>query len=136
MRPPQVRTITFLPCNCCIYCMELVQYRTSFCYANSSIPIQPCIQFLFVSSGFCVRLPLDSWSPKTPLPFANSSYCKACSGLSPPSYSPCWAHIKKYMTPKMESCILFMINFICFCKINGGLDGTRTRDLLRDRQAF
>src|SRR5699024_11780446 len=28
----------------------------------------------------------------TPLPLANSSYCHACSGLSPPSYSPCRAH--------------------------------------------
>ena len=92
IRPPRVRTITFLPCNCCIYCMELMQYRTLFWLANSSIPIQPCIQFLFVSSGFCVRLPSDSWSSKTPLPFANSSYCQVCSGLSPPSYSPCRAH--------------------------------------------
>lgn len=92
VRPPRVRAITFLPCNCCIYCRELVQYRTLFCRANSSIPIQPCIQFLFVSSGFCVRLPSDSTSQWTPLPFANSSYCQACSGLSPPSYSPCRAH--------------------------------------------
>ncbi|MCK1975688.1 helix-turn-helix domain-containing protein [Jeotgalicoccus huakuii] len=28
------------------------------------------------------------------LPFANSSYCQACSGLSPPSYNPCRAHDK------------------------------------------
>ncbi|MEL5939988.1 hypothetical protein WN865_10680, partial [Tetragenococcus halophilus] len=25
---------------------------------------------------------------------ANSSYCQACSGLSPPSYRPCRAHKK------------------------------------------
>lgn len=94
VRPPRVRAITFLPCNCCIYCMELVQYWTSFCDANSSVPGQPYIQFLFVSSGFCLRLPSDSTSRWTPLPLANSSYCQACSGLSPPSYSPCRAHIK------------------------------------------
>src|SRR5690625_1797338 len=105
MRPPRVRTITFLPCNCCIYWMELVQYRTLFCCANSSIPSQPCIQFLLVSLGFCVRLPSDSISRWTPLSFANSSYCKACSGLSPPSYSPCWAH-------KKETLLLHNISFI------------------------
>src|SRR5699024_2440256 len=74
---------------------ELVQYRTSFCLANLTIPIQPYMQFLFVSTGFCVRLPSDSRSPKTPLPLANSSYCQVCSGLSPPSYSPCRAHQKR-----------------------------------------
>ncbi|KIO64001.1 hypothetical protein B4064_1743 [Caldibacillus thermoamylovorans] len=100
VRPPRVRTTTFLPCNCCIYCMELVQYRTLFCLANSSIPIQPFIQFLFVSSGFCLRLPSDSTSRWTPLPLANSSYCQACSGLSPPSYSPCRAHHKEGLSKK------------------------------------
>src|SRR5690625_446894 len=99
IRPPRVRTITFLPCNCCIYCMELVQYRTLFCIANSSIPIQPCIQFLFVSSGFCLRLLSDSVSRRTPLPSANSSYCQVCSGLPPPSYSPCQAHNNKTVPP-------------------------------------
>src|SRR5699024_4178930 len=51
------------------------------------------MQFLFVSSGFCLQLPSDSASRRTPLPLANSSYCQACSGLSPPSYSPCRAHL-------------------------------------------
>src|SRR5699024_4086776 len=52
------------------------------------------MQFLFVSSGFRLQLPSDSASRRTPLPSANSSYCQACSGLSPPSYSPCRAHLK------------------------------------------
>ena len=51
--------------------------------------------FLFVGPRVCIRLPSDSASRRTPLPFANSSYCQACSGLSPPSYRPCWAHNKK-----------------------------------------
>src|SRR5699024_9428999 len=55
------------------------------------------MQFLFVSSGFCLQLPSDSASRRTPLPLANSSYCQACSGLSPPSYSPCRAHLKKLL---------------------------------------
>ena len=75
--------------------MGFGQYWTSLCLASSSVPSQPCIQFLFVSSRVCVRLPSDSTSPWTPLSFANSSYCQACSGLSPPSLHPCRAHIKK-----------------------------------------
>ena len=71
--------------------MGFGQYWTSLCLASSSVPSQPCIQFLFVSSRVCVRLPSDSTSPWTPLSFANSSYCQACSGLSPPSCCACWA---------------------------------------------
>ena len=75
--------------------MGFGQYWTSLCLASSSVPSQPCIQFLFVSSRVCVRLPSDSTSPWTPLSFANSSYCQACSGLSPPSCCACWAHYKE-----------------------------------------
>ncbi|TGA98742.1 hypothetical protein E4665_07780 [Sporolactobacillus shoreae] len=52
------------------------------------------MQFLFIGSEFCLRLPSDSTSRWTPLPSANSSYCQACSGLSPPSCRPCRAHKK------------------------------------------
>jgi hypothetical protein len=38
--------------------------------------------------------PSDSTSQWTPLPLANASYYQARSGLSPPSYSPCRAHLK------------------------------------------
>ncbi|MEE1172848.1 MAG: hypothetical protein U0K87_10850, partial [Ruminococcus sp.] len=38
------------------------------------------------------RLTSDSASRRTPLPSANTSYCQACSGLSPPSYCPFWAN--------------------------------------------
>ena len=50
------------------------------------------IWFLFVRPRFCLRLPSDSTSRWTPLPLANSSYCQACSGLSPPSHCTCRAH--------------------------------------------
>ena len=69
-----------------------MQYGTLLCFASSSVSIQPYMRFLFVSASVCVRLPSDSTSRWTPLSFANSSYCKACSGLSPPSYHPCRAH--------------------------------------------
>ena len=93
-RPPRVSTTAFLSCNCQIYCMGFGQYWTSLCSASSSFPSQPFIWFLFVSSRVCVRLPSDSTSPWTPLSFANSSYCQACSGLPPPSYCPFWANQK------------------------------------------
>src|SRR5699024_9972322 len=120
VRSPRVRAITFLPCNCCIYYMELVQYRTSFCFANSSIPSQPYMQFLFVSSGFCLRLPSDSVSRQTPVPLANSVYCQSCSRLSTPSYSPCLAHLKKgclinatFFTHLNIILRLLLLRFVC-----------------------
>ena len=54
----------------------------------------PYMRFLFVGPEFCLWLPSDSTSRWTPLPLANTSYCHPCSGLSPPSYRPCWAHKK------------------------------------------
>ena len=95
IRPPRVRMITFHSCHCLIYCKRFVQYRILLCTASSSVSIQPYMRFLFVSASICVRLPSDSTSRWTPLSFANSSYCKACSGLSPPSYHPCRAHCKE-----------------------------------------
>ena len=54
----------------------------------------PFMQFLFVRSRFCLRLLSDSASRRTPLSLTNSSYCHACSGLSPPSYYACRTHKK------------------------------------------
>ena len=34
---------------------------------------------------------------------ANSSHCKACSGLSPPRFSPCWAHDLSVEQPRSRS---------------------------------
>ena len=42
-----------------------------------------------------IQLPSDSTSRWTPLPSANASYCRAHSGLSPPSCCPCRAHNRK-----------------------------------------
>ena len=99
IRPPRVRMITFHSCHRLIYCRRFVQYRTLLCLASSSVSIQPHMRFLSVSASVCVRLPSDSTSRWTPLSFANSSYCKACSGLSPPSYHPCRAHSEKQYKP-------------------------------------
>ena len=52
----------------------------------------PFMQFLLVRPRLCLRLLSDSASRRTPLSLADSSYCHACSGLSPPSYYACRAH--------------------------------------------
>ncbi|VVO67421.1 hypothetical protein PS862_01146 [Pseudomonas fluorescens] len=44
------------------------------------------IRFLFVRPAFCLGLPSDSQSLTTPLPLANTSPCRVCRGLSPPSH--------------------------------------------------
>src|SRR5699024_244114 len=89
------------------------------------IPSQPCMQFLFVSSGFRLQLPSDSASRRTPLPSANSSYCQACSGLSPPSYSPCRAHLKTPFADKSQtngvefiSLSFLLLHWFCGVKVS------------------
>src|SRR5690606_32130107 len=47
--------------------------------------VTPLIRFLFVAPALCFRLPSDLQSPGEPLPSANTSPCRACGGLSPPS---------------------------------------------------
>ena len=99
-RPPRVRATTFTSYICCIYVANLGQYRTSFCFANSSTLRRLLCSSCSSDRGFArrvssfpvIRLPSDSASRRTPLPLANSSYCQVCSGLSPPSRSPCRAH--------------------------------------------
>ena len=49
-------------------------------------PLRRLIRFLFVRPAFCLGLPSDSRSPATPLPLANTSPCRVCRGLSPPSH--------------------------------------------------
>ena len=95
VRPPRVSVITFASYICCIYTLKFGQYRTSFCVGNSSVSSMPYIQFLFVRPRFCLRLLSDSASQRAPLSLANSSYCQACNGLSPPSGYACRAHNAK-----------------------------------------
>ena len=52
----------------------------------------PYMRFLFVGSELCLRLPSDSPHGGHPCRSTNTSYYQACSGLSPPSYCPCWAY--------------------------------------------
>ncbi len=109
MRPPRVSVITFTAYICCIYALKFGQYWTSFCVGNSSVSSTPYIQFLFVRPRFCLRLPSDSASQRTPLSLANSSYCQACSGLPPPSYYACRAHYKN----KDGFCLTVLVRLKC-----------------------
>ena len=71
------------------------------------------MQFLFVRPRFCLQLLLDSASRRTPLSLANSSYCQACSGLSPPSYYACRAHHQKEQRRRNSAAVLLFL--LCFC---------------------
>ena len=117
-RPPRVSVITFTSYICCIYALNFGQYRTLFCLANSSISKRLFfMQFLFVRPRFCLRLLSDSASRRTPLSLANSSYCHACSGLSPPSYYACRAHKQKQGLPKSA----FDLESPCFMPFSAAL---------------
>ena len=85
-RSPGVRQSTSYGCGLCIYVIVPMQYWVSVCLATSPGLNPPSIQFLFVSPHICRRLPSDSQSPTTPLPLANTSPCRVCRGLSPPSH--------------------------------------------------
>lgn len=88
-RPPRVSVITFTSYICCIYALNFGQYRTLFCRANSSISKRILCSF----------------------------YCHACSGLSPPSYYACRAHMKKAPAPvdlgaALSDCCRFIPQFL------------------------
>lgn len=118
VKPPRVRTITFNPSTCCIYHEDSVQYGALICMAISPYPLWPYMQFLFVRPGICLRLRSElawrqsgSTSRWTPLPSANTSYCKACSGLAPYSYRPCRAHHKKALKAYSQGLIYLFKKF-------------------------
>ena len=111
-RPPPLRTATFLSYICCIYTIGFGQYWTSLCLASSSALYMPSMQFLFVRPRVCYGLTSYSTSRWTHLPFANSSYCQACSGLSPPSYCPFGANHNKTRNDTDRSsffCLIYRI---------------------------
>ncbi len=76
-----------LPAYACrIYVTRSVQV-SGFDDCGRLTPLCRLIRFLFVRPAFCLGLPSDSQSPATPLPLANTSPCRVCRGLSPPSRS-------------------------------------------------
>ncbi|MDT9725477.1 hypothetical protein DUZ99_10895 [Xylanibacillus composti] len=61
------------------------------------------------------------------MPSANSSYCQACSGLSPPSYRPCRAHNEK----RLSECLSSPGRFVC---LRIGKSHANSREPVHDEQ--
>ena len=57
--------------------------------------LKPYMKFLFVRPGFCLRLPSDSASRRTPLPLANASYCQGAFGTFTLKLSPMPGTLKR-----------------------------------------
>ena len=140
-RPPRVSVTTFTSYICYSYTLKFGQYRTSLCRGNSSLSSMPCMQFLFIRPRFWFGLPSNSASRRTPLSSANSSYCHACSGLSPPCCFACRAHQSKrlfYVFWQRTSALTFgasaFLDFDFTTKISVGTTNQviRTRRCHRD----
>lgn len=70
VRPPQIRASTFHLISASFTPPVPNSYRASCCYAHLPHGHWPCMKFLFVGADVCRRLPSDSASPRTPLPWA------------------------------------------------------------------
>jgi hypothetical protein len=67
-------------------------YRASLSMAKLPCDHRPCIWFLFVRSGFCLRLPPDLASRQRPCLQLTVPTTTACSGLAPYRITSCLAH--------------------------------------------
>lgn len=77
------------------YTTEFGQYQTLFCLESSSALHMPYMRFLFAGARVLLWLALDSPHDGHTCPRLTTSYCQACSVLSPPSYFPFRANNKK-----------------------------------------
>ena len=86
-RPPRVRTAAFTP-----HPPHLLHHRlmaTGFALSRKLAPImQPGMRFVFLGSAFCLRLPSDPTSRRTPLPLANSFHHQDLQGTFTPKLLP------------------------------------------------
>ena len=69
-------------------------YRASLSIARLPCDRRPSIRFLFVGSGFCLRLPPDLASRQRPCLQLTVPTTTACKGLAPSRFTPCLAHKK------------------------------------------
>ena len=91
---PRVRCVSFSACDRSIYLLSSVQYWISVFRATLST--QQAYYALLVHRS--ADLPTPSFRfclTADTLGFSYSSYCKACSGLSPYRYTSCRAHSNK-----------------------------------------
>ena len=106
-RPPQVRAGNLHPIQP-PYLHTRVRVALDFALLGKLVrPVLPYIRFLFVGPGFCLQLPSYSTSRWTPLLLANASCYRAHSGLSPPGYHPCWAHLHNTRPPLRVGRVFF-----------------------------
>ena len=84
--------------------------------------LKPYMKFLFVRPGFCLRLPSDSASRRTPLPLANASYCQGAFGTFTLKLSPMPGTLKR-SRPKQfgTASVLFQVikKFTSACCLQG-----------------
>ena len=86
-------------------------YGASLSIARLPCDHRPCIRFLFVGSGFCLRLPPDPASRQRPCLQLTVPTTTACSGLTPYRVTPCLAHHKRQSLDEA----LPMVQFISEC---------------------
>ena len=67
-------------------------YRASLSIARLPCGHRPYIRFLFVGSGFCLRLPPDPASRQRPCLQLTVPTTTACKGLAPSRFTSCLAH--------------------------------------------
>jgi len=107
-RPPRVRTVTFVPCTCPIYCCTPWLYGASPCSAGSpeynSLKLGSCTSGQDFAAGF-LQIPPHGGHPCLKLTVGTAN---PRSGLSPYSYRPCRAHQKTpaqtYTVPGSPAC--------------------------------
>jgi hypothetical protein len=86
-RPPRVRTTASTPHPPHLLGYPLMAMGFVLSRKLARIP-QPSMRFVFLESGFCLRLPSDPTSRWTPLPLANSFHHQDLQGTSTPKPLP------------------------------------------------
>ena len=107
-RSPRVRTLSFSPCVCHIYCK---QFRVVFGLQLVRQPY-PCFQPYVISVRQTRDLPPSSFRFHLTMDTLDLSYTlpttRACSGLSPVRLRPCWAHPKEAVTENPVTASLYV----------------------------
>lgn len=74
--------------------IEILAKREKVTTILTNTVIRPYMYFCPTIRDFTFGFLLISSYVEHPCSSANSSYCQVCSGLSLPSYRPCWTHNK------------------------------------------
>jgi len=120
-RPPRVRRDSFprLPPDLPRSCPS--GYRASLSIARLPHVGRPCIRFLFVGSGFCLRLPSDPASRQRPCLQLTVPTTTACKGLAPSDSRHAWRTKKKACKSDLQAFYLALVRQAGFESSKGGL---------------